>query len=351
MTTPKTPLRPLHLLLAFAAAVLLLPVPAVLAQDDASGVRTLAQHTADVYRQAARYPNDSRPVEAGALDPVRAERVPAPHSLPGRNADSPLITVWSREVSFEAPAPVDLYATVDRPGQGGGKGQSQGQGGKVAAAISGEVITADGETVGSVVYNDDGKGVDRRAGDGIYSARFTLPQGAVPDLAASFGVRVTAKTADGETVGTTGGFLYSNPHAHLGGEIRDEVRDGNLVMSVEVTVEKAGRFHLAGTLAEMNGTPVGWAQTAAELEPGTHTLELSFYGLMFRDHGVAGPYRLASLSLSTTTSMPNALNDLVEDAHRTAAYPLSAFTDRGFGNPGLLQAADRLVAAPGKAGH
>jgi hypothetical protein len=285
-------------------------------------------------------------VAAGAVDPVRAKRVPAPHSLPGRTDDSPVLTVWSREVSFEAPHPVQLYATVDRPGQGLGKSLGK-SGGKVAADVRGEVITADGESVGTVVYHDDGKGADRRAGDGIHSASFTLPEGAVPDLAASFGVRVAAKTADGEVLGTTGGFLYSNPHARLAGDYRDEVRDGNLVVQVKVTVEKAGRFHLAGTLAEMNGTPVGWAQTAAELEPGTHWLELSFYGLMFRDHGAAGPYRLASLSLATTTSMPNALNDLVEDAYKTGAYPLASFTDRGFGNPGLLRAAERLEATPG----
>lgn len=339
MTTKKN----LILLLA-VALVATLAVPAVMAQgqgqsDDTAAGDTpganLAAAAAAVYERAARFPEHSRAVEPGAVDPVRAKRVPAPHSLPSRDG-SATITVWPREVSFQHPAPVELYATVDRRGPGGFTV------GKMDTSIVGEVVDAEGRVVTTVSYRDDGKGADHRAKDGIHTASFDLPPEAVPELAASFGVRIAAVGDGGETIGVTGGFLYSNPHARLTGEMREELRDGSLVVSVEVKVETAGRFHLAGTLAEMKGAPVGTAQAAAVLEPGVHWLELEFYGLMFRERGVAGPFRLASLAFSTVSGMPNALNDLVEDGYRTRAYPVVAFTDRGFGEPGLVGAAARL---------
>lgn len=324
-----------------AAALVLVALPAAAQSVQLPEVADggLAAQAAASYRSAARYPDHSRAVEPGAPDPVRAKRVPAPHSLPGRGEGAPVITVWSDEVSFEHPAPVILHATLDRPAAGRGAGQGR----KVTgAAVTGEVVDSAGAAVGTVIYRDDGEAPDRRAGDGVYSARFTFPPGFEPKLAESFGVKVTAVTGEGEIAGVIGGFLYSDPHAHLTGAVRDSVRDGSLVIEAEVVVEEAGRFHLAGTVASMKGEPLGWAQAAAELEPGTHWLALEFYGLMFRERGVAGPYRVPSLALSTTGGMPNALNDLVEDAHRTRAYPLARFTAEPFGAPGLLRAAERL---------
>jgi hypothetical protein len=299
---------------------------------------TLAAAAAASYRAAARFPAWSRPVAPGEVDPVRAKRVPAPHSLPQPGGDL-VITVWSGEVSFEHPAPITLHAAVDR----------RGAGRQELAAVAGEVVDAAGGLVGLVTYADDGAGADERRGDGVWSARFTLPADRVPALAESFGVEVTAETAAGESLGVTGGFLVSRPHAALTGRYRDRLVAGDLVVAAEVEVSEAGRFHLAGTLAAPNGEPLAWAQAAAELAPGRHWLDLAFYGLALRERGVAGPYRLASLALSTTTAMPNALNHLVEDAHRTRAYPLARFHARPFGDADLARAAERLEADAARA--
>ncbi len=64
--------------------------------------------------------------------------------------------------------------------------------------------------------------------------------------------------------------------------------DGDLVVSARVEVARAGRFHLEGTVHTMGDEPVGWAQTAAELAPDSHWLDLPFYGLMFHDRRVSG---------------------------------------------------------------
>lgn len=319
----------------FSAAVSLIaafvPAPAA-AQGPGGTVPDVAATAARDYREAARFPAWSRPVAPGRADPVAAERTPAPHSAAGPEGEPPRLTVWSGEVGFVAPEAVTLYATVEGPGGGAVPG----------VVVTGTVRDAGGSVVGRVVYADDGTGPDSRAGDGVRTARLTLDPEEVPELAEAFLVEVLATLPDGTTRTVAAGFLYSNPWARLTGRFRDAVRDGDLVVLAEVEVERPGRFHLQGTLHTPSGEPVAWAQAAAELDPGRHWMELAYYGLVFHERGVTGPFRLARTSLSTTGAMPNALGPVLEDAHRIPARPLRRFTARPFGDSDDLEAARRL---------
>ncbi len=234
-------------------------------------------------------------------------------------------------MSFEKGQPVDLYATLE----------TQGKTVKAPAQVTGEIVGAGGGITALVSYRDDGQGADRKAGDGVYSARWT-PTGIEDAPAASYMVRVRARLASGDLREAAGGFLYSDPAAHLTGRYSDTLRDGNLVIAAEVEVAETGRFHLAGTLYTQAGEPLGFAQAAANLEPGRHWIELSYYGLMFHDRQAAGPYRLGTLALSTTTRMPNALNDVVTDAYVTRPYRLEQMRAASFERPQLLESARRL---------
>ncbi len=328
--------RTLVLALALLLALPLLGAGAALAQppDGAPGESSsaLARSAAADYRAAARYPAWSRPVEAGRPDPVRTGRIPARHSLAGAGGEAPELTVWSAATSFVSPEPVVLHATLEAPGRSPLRG----------AAVTGRVIAPSGAALGDVVYHDDGVAPDERADDGVYTALYELAPEAVPERAASYLVEVLASLPEGGTRATSSGFLYSNPWARLTGAFRDEVRDGNLVILAEVDVSRAGRFHLEGTLARPNGDPIGWAQAATELAPGRRWIELSFYGLMFRERGATGPFVLDSVTLATTGGMPNALGPVLETAHRTRAYPVRRFAATPFGDASLLQAAERL---------
>ena len=113
----------------------------------------------------------------------------------------------------------------------------------------------------------------------------------------------------------------------------------------------AGRFHVEATLYGPDGVEkVAWAQAAAWLEPGTHWLDLGYYGLILRERGIDGPYVLRYVALSTATEMPNAKNRVVENAYRTGAYQATAFSDRPYQDPGLLEAAKRIEEDPMPAG-
>jgi len=325
-----TPILALTVLLALALPLVAVAQPPVEAPGDSTSA--LARAAAGDYRAAARYPAWSHPVAAGRPDPVRAERTPAPHSLAGPDGAPPRLSVWAAEVTFVTPEAVVLHARLE----GAGGAALDG------TVITGEVRSASGAAVGTVAYADDGVAPDARAGDGVFTAPFVLPSDAVPDLAATFLVEVVATLPDGDARKASSGFLYSNPWARLTGRFRDRVQDGNLVVLAQVDVERAGRFHLQGTFHSRAGEPVGWAQAAVELAPGRHWIELPFYGLMFAERGASGPYRLGTVTLATTGAMPNALGPVWVDAHTTRAYPAARFTTRPYGEPGLLQAAERL---------
>lgn len=307
------------------AMIALAAIPAV-AQEMGKG--WLARETAREYREQARFPESSRALKPGDADPVKEKRTATEQTQRGPDG-GPALSVKAESVSFEVGRPIRLYATVEDG---------------IALEVTGEIVGAAGDLVATFAYSDDGKGGDKKAGDGIWSARVRMPAGLEPELAASYMVKVRSRLLDGDVRESVGGFLYSNPAAHLTGRYRDEVRDGSLVVSAEVDVTRAGRFHLAATLYSMAGEPVGTAQAATELEPGRRWIELSFYGLMFHDRKVAGPYRLGTVALATASRMPNALNDLVENAHVTRAYRLATMTAAPFAEPKLMEAADRLEA-------
>lgn len=305
----------------------------------------VARESAADYRARARFPESSRPLQAGDTDPVRERRVPAPHSLATPGVEG-LLTLWPRETSFMAGEPVVLHVAVT------GLSRSEIAG----MEITGEVLDQEGNLLGTVTYTDDGRGADAVPRDGTFGATFALPPGQEPDLAASYLVRVSAARPDGQVLQAAGGFLVSNPHARLTGGIEHRVEDGNLVLAVGVEVDRPGRFHLAATLTTMKGEPVAWAQTAEQLDAGSHELEVSYHGLIFHDRavgdsGVAGPFRVASLALTDASGMPNALAPLVEDAAVVPALPLAKLSKTPFGDPALLEAADRLEARAASQGR
>jgi hypothetical protein len=309
--------------------ILMIMALPVLAQDKDWIVR----ETARDYRLRARFPESSRALAPGEKDPVKEKRTATQQSSRDPEGKGAALSIWAGSVSYEVGRPVTLFAKID---------------GGAALEVSADVVGEAGDLVAHVVYGDQGRGGDRKAGDGIWTTSFRMPAGVEPEVAASYMVKVRSRLADGDVRETVGGFLYSNPGAHLTGRYRDELRDGSLVVSAEVDVARAGRFHLAGTLysekGAQKGEPVGTAQAAAELEPGRQWIDLSFYGLMFHDRQVAGPFRLGTVALTTAGSMPNALNDLVENAYVTRAWRLDQMTAKPFANLNLLDAAARLEA-------
>jgi hypothetical protein len=295
-------------------------------------VGSISVTTARDYRHRARFPRSSQPIEDG-VDPVARDREVTRGKSVGPEGTNPTLVVWPARTGFEAPNPIVLHAYLVRDER------------KVdPKEIRGEILTQQGGVLSGLDFRDDGTAGDATANDLIYTAVVAPGVERAADFKGAQLVDVEAELANGERRIATTGFLYSIPLAHLTGRYRDELVDGSLVVSAEVDVHAAGRFHLEATLGAADGTPVGWAQNAQVLEAGTAWIPLTYWGLMFRERGVPGPYVLATVALSTTGEMPNQKNDVVVNAHRTAAYDVATFSDRRFEDPDLVDAAARLEA-------
>jgi hypothetical protein len=283
------------------------------------------------YRRRARYPRSAHPLAADEPDPIVRDREVSPVESHGPNGSEPTLRVFPAAMGFESPEPAVVYAEVVTRGRL-----------VRAREIRGTLTTESLEPLADVVFHDDGLDGDAVGGDGRYTVAF--PGEALGGhLSTSYLVQVEARLdADQERKGATS-FMYASPHGQLTGNYRDAAADGSLVVGVEIEVTEAGRFHVEATLYGPDGVEkIAWAQAAQWLEPGTHWLDLSYYGLILRERGIDGPYVLRYVALSTTTEMPNAKNRVAENAYRTTAYRASSFTDRSFDDPDLLEAARRI---------
>lgn len=310
--------------LAAAAVLLLAPLgplaPAAEAQQaiaERPNVR-FSLENAEIYRARARYPEHSWVLAEGQADPILSERVPSTQRARGPEAGDPVLEVWSSQVIYQVGEPVELLARIE---------------GAVPVRLTADVYDPAGNFVTSAVYR-------ARPGQAVRSARLeNLP---TPERATPFLVQVEAVLQDGTTRRISSGFLLSNPGARLTGAFENAVVNGDAVVRAEVEVETAGRYHLKGVLANASGAPLGVAQTAVELEAGTHWMELPFYGLMFHDRGVTGPAVLESVVLTRTGGMPNAPGPVLERAYRLPPQDLDRLTSRPFQDPQRIDAAERL---------
>jgi hypothetical protein len=298
-------------------------------------VAAIGQQAAAEYRRRARYPRSAQPLLTDEADPIVRDREVSPVESRGRNGVEPILRVFPAAMSFESPEPAVVFAELTMRGR------------PVAAReIHGTLTTESLEQLGAVVFRDDGQGGDAVAGDGRHTA--VLPGEALGGrLSTSYLVQVVAVLGgDDDRRGATS-FMYASPHGQLTGNYRDALVDGSLVVGVEIDVTEAGRFHVEATLYGPGGVEkVAWAQAAQWLEPGTHWLDLSYYGLILRERGIDGPYVLRWVALSTTTEMPNAKNRVVESPYATGPYSVTAFTDQPYDDPDLIEAARRLEDDP-----
>ncbi|GAK33172.1 hypothetical protein AQ1_01057 [alpha proteobacterium Q-1] len=329
---------------AIMAGSVLMGSSSARAQGSAETIPDLAAHAAASYRQQARFPAWSQPVARGAVDPVLAERIPTRQILPSESGMG--LSVWPDDMRFESGDEARLYARLESTGKNdedllsipnadGATGPWQ-----ISAVVTGQLSGP----LGTISYQDDGRNGDEQAGDGIYTARFTLPEAfdPLPGYAENIAVVVTANNGKGEEYKGITGFLYSHPAARLTGQYVEKLVDGDLVISAEIEATTKGRFHLSGTMHSLRGVPLVTAQSAENLDAGTHWIDLRFYGLALSEAGAKGPLTLGSVTLASIKGLPNALGPVLHDVYRTMPFVPEQFHSRSFDRPDLMEQARRL---------
>lgn len=315
--------------------------------DDGALTGEQAKAAAARYRKAARFPRTSRPLEDG-LDPISTSRHPKVDFEGDEKHPEPRLLAYPSITSFQAPGDVVIYAEVvelrltESTGDDGKAGRERLQQFRIGAnSMRGVIQTKDGVIVTPIAFHDDGTHGDAQANDDFWTATYTPDPDKPNAFRGEYQVVVQGEAANGDQVSATTGFVYSVQVAHLTGNYRDSIVDGNLQIEVEVEVEEAGRFRVEGTLVTTKDAKmITYAHAETALDAGTHWVPLTYYGLIFHDMKAAGPYSMWSVMLSTLDGTVPQESDVVPNAHTTKAYAIDEFGDQPFNDPEYMQKAD-----------
>jgi hypothetical protein len=117
------------------------------------------------------------------------------------------------------------------------------------------------------------------------------------ELADAQQVRITAEVeVDGERRLITRDFTYTPRPVLEVLAIRDAVRDGSLVITLDVEVFEPGLHTIeANALSGDGELPIAYVDTSSTLAIGKTSVELVFFGKIFRDLAIDGPYQIRDL--------------------------------------------------------
>lgn len=92
---------------------------------------------------------------------------------------------------------------------------------------------------------------------------------------------------------------FSTPHivGNISGGVRDNIRDGHLVIDVPVNIKKAGYYEFRANLQELSGEKrmVASASVKKRLKKGPQVVELQFWGKVINDSEIDGPYLVRNI--------------------------------------------------------
>ncbi len=234
------------------------------------------------YREWARYPPDSRPLNAGQVDlinPYSSER-PA---VPVQGSSNQCTMVPESAVSC-GPSPFHVYLSC------------KNERGEVVQIDSVKFRTyiQDGQKTvpaSQAAYAGDTGTNGDRAADGIHT--FVVRPGAKDwgDMFLEADFRVQGRRHNQRA------HWFSTPHnvAEFVSGLREQARGGHLVVFVPVRVLKPGYFVIEANLFQAGGRPVATASYEGDLKAGQQSVELRFFGKVIRDSGRNGPYVVRGL--------------------------------------------------------
>ncbi|MEK8048009.1 choice-of-anchor X domain-containing protein [Ideonella margarita] len=289
-----------------------------------------ATQVRDAYRDATRYPHDSRPLREhpDQIYPNRPITEEAPLRLAGKEGNNNIrLRTWQDKVHLAAGESAKLaVSAVDVNGQ-------------VLPLVVQRAVLHQGATGqnGStmpevnVAFHDDGTGGDEAAGDGIWT---TTVQPANQGFAELAGVlRLSVALQSGEQPGFVYFDMISSPDAPAKwtGRPREAMANGSLQLQLPLEVRTAGRYVVTGRVDDANGKPVALVSFNDELGSGNQTVSLPLFGKLVRDLQPSFPLTLrdvdAFLLRADTFPDRSMLPRRVGRVLQTRSYPLTAFSD------------------------
>jgi hypothetical protein len=258
-------------------------VPAVVAGDQPApappGLDTLERSLAD-YKAVSVYPPWSRPLSDETADKLHWNSTVVSDLPMDDRPGADLIYHFGADrwtVPFDEPF-VSWIEVLD-------KGQ------RIAVSVNeAMLVSVTAGRVGLLTYHDDGLDGDAVAGDLRYSNR--LVPAKYPQLATTAQqVHIEAIIgAKGIKRPITRDFAYApRKVADIIGA-REQLRDGNLVVTLDVQVTEKGLYTFDANVMAADGAPIVFGEKSYPLEPGKRSVELVMFGRAFVESGLDGPY-------------------------------------------------------------
>ncbi|HEX5685590.1 MAG TPA: hypothetical protein VFY73_16335 [Ideonella sp.] len=313
------------------------PAPAPKARaDDRSAARALwkqrlerARRTLDSYREATRYPHESRPL-AEHPDQVHPN-LPIATERPLREPGGPVIegltlrTTQERVYSQGDESVLFTVAAID------GEGRTLPLQVPRAMAHEGATGARPSRVAPMMVqFTDDGRSGDAVAGDNVLSFRLQPARDGFADLDGV--IRVELALQSGEHSGYAFFDVIHSPGtpAVWGAVVREAVEAGSLNLYLPAQVMQPGRYVVTGRVDDADGRPLALLSFNDELGVGPVEFKLQLFGKLVRDMQPTFPLVLRDVDaflLKPDTFPDRALMPRrIGQVHRTKAYPLVAFS-------------------------
>ena len=158
------------------------------------------------------------------------------------------------------------------------------------AWVMGDVGPKTGRLV-KLSYHDDGQDGDEVAGDGRYTNRLVPSSVAQLKQATQVHLSATVSCCDGVRRMFVREFTYAPRKVVEVLGLSDGVRGGSLAVTLDVNVVERGTYDFEANLMSGDGArAIGYSQMNYTLSPGRQNVDLVFFGRMFGEAGVDGPY-------------------------------------------------------------
>lgn len=261
----------------------------------------------EYYKNWAKYPPFSRPLEADQIDLLEPNR--------GVEPATPVVKEWpegcptdpTSKEKCSKPAKMSDVAcslSLDKRATVGTEDQKvfiecHRERDDIREAIPVNIKeltivnqTTRGRLPPAIHQGDDGQDGDARAKDGIYTAVVRPRKADWGWLLV--GVRIIVEGMEHSM--TTG--WYSTPHtvAEFLKGTNEEMKEGHLQINVPVLIHKAGTYSFHANLKDRRDqTPIASSDWKGHLEKGTQTVPLIFFGKIIHEKGLDGPYQVTQL--------------------------------------------------------
>lgn len=140
-------------------------------------------------------------------------------------------------------------------------------------------------------FTDNGSGADDTAGDGNYTARLSPAAQGFENYNGT--IRTLAEvTANGQQGVVQLDVIYTPDVPATWGSVREAVEAGSLNFYIKLNVRQAGRYVASGRVDDANGVPFALVQFNDELAAGAREVRLQVFGALIRDKAPSFPLKL-----------------------------------------------------------